>query len=168
MANETASAPSPNGTPVTVTPKAGLEDIIAGESKICFLDGKRGILAYYGYNIHDLVKGSFEEKKKRPIYCSMANCLLPVNLLILQPGLSKQENFPKQIKERIASYPKNVHPMAVIRTVVSELSFYDNSAEDHSRDANIEKGIRLMSQIPLVVASYDAHRQWKADAGIEA
>ena len=155
MANETVTAATPNGASVTTVPKAGLEDIIAGQSNICFLDGKRGILAYYGYNIHDLVKGSFEETAYLLFYG-----VLPTTsqLADFSGKLVKARELPKQIKDRIASYPKNVHPMAVIRTIVSELSFYDQSAEDNTKNANIEKGIRLMSQIPLVIASYDALR----------
>src|SRR5688500_20277702 len=43
-------------------PKAGLEDVGAATSAICYLDGDRGVLAYYGYDIHDLARGaSFEE-----------------------------------------------------------------------------------------------------------
>ncbi|MEO5931703.1 MAG: citrate/2-methylcitrate synthase, partial [Candidatus Kapaibacterium sp.] len=41
--------------------KKGLEDIIAGESAISFIDGIEGRLIYRGYDIHDLVNGSFEE-----------------------------------------------------------------------------------------------------------
>src|SRR5437667_9465369 len=46
-------------------PKAGLEDVVAGESAICYLDGANGVLAYQGYDIHDLANAergaSFEE-----------------------------------------------------------------------------------------------------------
>src|SRR5215207_8743497 len=43
-------------------PKAGLEDVVAATSAICYLDGDRGVLAYYGYDIHDLARGAtFEE-----------------------------------------------------------------------------------------------------------
>ena len=43
-------------------PKGGLEDVVAASSAICYLDGDRGVLAYYGYDIHDLARGaSFEE-----------------------------------------------------------------------------------------------------------
>ena len=43
-------------------PKAGLEDVVAATSAICYLDGERGVLAYYGYDIHDLARGAtFEE-----------------------------------------------------------------------------------------------------------
>ena len=42
--------------------KAGLEDVIAGESGICYIDGERGVLTYRGYNIHELAPNStFEE-----------------------------------------------------------------------------------------------------------
>src|SRR2546430_8202063 len=43
-------------------PKAGPEDTVATSSAICYLDGDRGVLAYCGYDIHDLAeKATFEE-----------------------------------------------------------------------------------------------------------
>src|SRR5437773_5224374 len=43
-------------------PKAGLEDTVATSSAICYLDGDRGVLAYCGYDIHDLAQhATFEE-----------------------------------------------------------------------------------------------------------
>ncbi len=45
-----------------VITKAGLEDVIAGESSICYIDGERGILSYRGHNIHSLADNAqFEE-----------------------------------------------------------------------------------------------------------
>ena len=42
--------------------KGGLEDVVATSSAICFLDGERGVLAYCGYDIHDLAQqATFEE-----------------------------------------------------------------------------------------------------------
>src|SRR4026209_1298787 len=44
------------------TSKAGLEDVVATSSAICYLDGDRGVLAYCGYDIHDLAQSAtFEE-----------------------------------------------------------------------------------------------------------
>ena len=41
---------------------AGLEGVVATESKICYIDGEEGILSYQGYNIHTLAeKATFEE-----------------------------------------------------------------------------------------------------------
>ena len=39
-------------------PKAGLEDTVATSSAICYLDGDRGVLAYCGYDIHDLARSA--------------------------------------------------------------------------------------------------------------
>ena len=40
----------------------GLEDVVATSSAICYLDGERGVLAYGGFDIHDLGRwASFEE-----------------------------------------------------------------------------------------------------------
>ncbi len=47
---------------IEAKPKAGLEDVVAASSAICYLDGDRGVLAYHGYDIHDLARAaSFEE-----------------------------------------------------------------------------------------------------------
>jgi citrate synthase len=36
----------------------GLQDVVALESRICFIDGKQGRLIYEGYDIRDLAKSS--------------------------------------------------------------------------------------------------------------
>ena len=33
---------------------AGLEGVVATSSKICYIDGDKGVLSYSGYNIHTL------------------------------------------------------------------------------------------------------------------
>ena len=41
---------------------AGLEGVIAAESRICYIDGKAGVLSYQGFNIHTLAEhATFEE-----------------------------------------------------------------------------------------------------------
>ena len=48
--------------PTETKAKGGLEDVVATTSTICALDGERGLLAYCGYDIHDLApQASFEE-----------------------------------------------------------------------------------------------------------
>jgi citrate synthase len=144
-----------NGSTKVAPQKAGLEDIIAGTSNICFLDGKRGLLAYYGYDIHDLVKGSFEETAYLLFYGVLPNAS---ELKDFTAKLIAARTLPPVLRDRVAAQPKNIHPMAVVRTMVSALSFYDTDVEDLSREATIAKGIKLMAQIPLVIAYYDAHR----------
>ena len=45
-------------------PKGGLEDVVATSSRICFLDGDRGVLAYCGHDIHDLAR--HDRSRPRP------------------------------------------------------------------------------------------------------
>ena len=41
---------------------SGLQDVIAGQSGICFIDGEQGLLSYRGYSVHELAPNStFEE-----------------------------------------------------------------------------------------------------------
>jgi citrate synthase len=146
---------SPNGATKAAPAKAGLEDVVAGTSSICFLDGKRGILAYRGYDIHDLVKGSFEETAYLLIYEKLPNAS---ELSEFNKKLVESRNLPAQLKDRISQLPKNVHPMAALRTLVSESGLFDPQAEDMSREANIEKGIRMIGMMPLIVAYFNAAR----------
>jgi citrate synthase len=51
--------------------------------------------------------------------------------------------------------------MDVLRTIVSALSFYDPEEKNNDRPANLNKAIRLTSQIAMVVAAYDRIRKGK-------
>ncbi|HZK76029.1 MAG TPA: citrate synthase [Candidatus Kapabacteria bacterium] len=154
----TSTNGSPNGTPKPAPAKAGLEDVVAGTSSICYLDGKRGILAYRGYDIHDLVKGSFEETIYLLLYEKLPNAS---ELSEFNKKLVESRNVPVQLKERISQLPRNVHPMAALRTLVSASGLYDAQAEDMSHEANIEKGIRMIGMMPLIVAYFNAARNGK-------
>ena len=163
MAQEQAQGTTPtpkdavatNGSSKPPALKAGLEDAVVGVSEICFLDGKRGILAYRGYDIHDLVKGSFEEVIYLLIYGKLPN---QQELSTFNEKLVESRKLPPQVIEHLKHLPKNIHPMAALRTLVSEAALFDPQAEDMSREANIEKGIRMIGMMPLLVAYYDAAR----------
>lgn len=159
MAQEATGTATPNaatnGSAKAAPAKAGLEDVVAGVSQICQLDGKRGLLAYRGYDIHDLVKGTFEETAYLLMYGNLPN---KAELDGFSKKLVASRKLPAAIKERVKQLPKNIHPMAALRTLVSEVGLYDSQAEDMSREANIEKGIRMIGQMPLLVAYYDAAR----------
>ena len=48
---------------------------------------------------------------------------------------------------RLQLAPKHALPMDVLRTLVSALSFYDPEYNRNDHDANVNKAIRLTSQI---------------------
>ena len=52
----------------------GLEDVVAGESSICLIDGKNSKLSYRGYDIHDLAeRSSYEETSYLLLFGKMPN-----------------------------------------------------------------------------------------------
>lgn len=134
-----------------VKPKAGLEDVVAATSAICFLDGDRGVLAYYGYDIHDLARGaSFEE-----VCYLLWHGRLPnrAELGDLQSQLAAARPLPEAILRLMKQLPAT-DGMDMLRTLTSALGHYDSEAGDNSQPANYRKAVRLTAQISTIVATY--------------
>jgi citrate synthase len=49
---------------------------------------------------------------------------------------------------------KSAHPMDVLRTAVSALAGFDPETSDNSREATLRKGVRLTSQVAMIVAAH--------------
>jgi 2-methylcitrate synthase len=132
--------------------KAGLEDVIAGESGICYIDGNKGILAYRGYNIHELATNSTFEETCYLLWFGR----LPrrAELEDISRKLASSRAVAPQMIDALRAMPKKAVPMEVLRTAVSTLSMYDPEAEDMSPEANLRKAIRLTAQTATIVTAY--------------
>jgi len=132
--------------------KAGLEDVIAGESGICYIDGNIGVLAYRGYNIHELATNSTFEETCYLLWFGR----LPKQgeLNDISTKLSSNRAIPRPVIDAIRTMPKTALPMEVLRTAVSMLSMYDADAEDMTPEANLRKAIRLTAQSATIVTAF--------------
>src|SRR5207247_22211 len=94
--------------------KAGLEDIIAGESAICYIDGEKGILAYRGYNIHELATNSTFEETCHLLWFGR----LPkqAELADTTKKLVSSRAIQQQIIDWMKTFPRKALPMEVLRT----------------------------------------------------
>jgi citrate synthase len=135
-------------------PKAGLEDVVAGESAVCYLDGDRGVLAYQGYDIHDLANAergaSFEET------CYLLwHGRLPTRAELgdLQTALAAARSLPEPIVRAMRMLPR-VDGMDALRTLTSMLGHYDPDADTSTPQANYRKAVRLTGQIGSIVATW--------------
>ena len=139
--------------------KAGLEDVVAGESRICYIDGDQGILAYQGYNIHELANNSTFEETCHLLWFGR----LPkgAELEDTSKKLASSRGVPAEVLDAIKRLPKKALPMEALRTGVSMLSMYDPEAEDMSPEANLRKAIRLTAQTPTLVTAFDRIRNGK-------
>lgn len=137
----------------------GLAGIVALESALSFIDGDAGVLVYRGYDIHELAgKATFEET---------AHLLwkghLPTQseLDALNEQLRANRPVNPAVIEILKQLPKDIDPMAALRTAVSLLGNFDVEAEDMSPEANYRKSIRLTAQIPTILAAFDRIRKGK-------
>jgi len=130
-------------------PKAGLEDTVATSSAICYLDGDRGVLAYCGYDIHDLARhATFEE-----VCYLLWHRRLPTRAELgdLQSALVAARQLPEGVQRLLRTLPA-ANGMDLLRTLTSALGHYDPDANDHSPQANYRKAVRLTAQISSLVA----------------
>jgi citrate synthase len=137
--------------PTETRPKGGLEDVVAASSSICYLDGDRGVLAYYGYDIHDLARGaSFEE-----VCYLLWHGRLPnrAELGDLQSQLAAARPLTEPVLRLMKQLPSS-DGMDALRTLTSALGHYDPEASDNSQPANFRKAVRLTGQIASLVATY--------------
>jgi citrate synthase len=132
-------------------PKAGLEDVVAATSAICYLDGDRGVLAYYGYDIHDLAKGAtFEETCYLLWHGRLPN---RAELGDLQSQLAAARPLAEPIVRLMKQLPAS-DGMDMLRTLTSALGQYDPEVNDASPQAQYRKAVRLTAQMASIVASY--------------
>jgi citrate synthase len=132
-------------------PKGGLEDVVATSSAICYLDGDRGVLAYCGYDIHDLAKSTtFEE-----VCFLLWHRRLPsrAELGDLQSQFAAARALPEPITRLMRSLPP-VDGMDALRTITSALAHYDSDLADTSAQAQYRKAVRLTAQVGTIVATW--------------
>ena len=143
----------------TAAPK-GLQDVVANESSICFIDGDRGILSYRGIDIHQLAdRSTFEETAYLLWNGELPNAS---KLSEFSSHLASARRLPTPVIAFLKGLPKNASPMEVLRTAVSLLAIYDADATSTSHADNLRKSFDLTSQIAMIVAVFDRIRKGKA------
>jgi citrate synthase len=129
----------------------GLKGVYFDRSPCTFIDGRAGELRYRGFSIHDLAEhSSFEETAWLLMHGELPN---KAQLAEFDAALKAARNLPAPVVDIIRAI-KHGHPMDVLRTAVSALAAFDAETSDNSREATLRKGVRLSSQVPMVVAAH--------------
>jgi citrate synthase len=138
---------------------AGLEGVVATDSRLCYIDGDAGILSYQGFLIETLARHArFEE-----VIFLLWHGRLPkqAELDALKAELVANREIPKPVESFLAQVPAGAGPMHVLRTAVSMLALYDPLIHDNSIEANERKAGRLMAQTATIVTSFQRLRGGK-------
>lgn len=130
----------------------GLEDVIAAETSIGYVDGVNGKLYYAGYDISNLARRSSYEECVFLLW----NQRLPrkAELESFRAELVPEMVLPGPLLQWFKRVPKGVHPMVMLRSAVSDLALYDPETEDNSAEANRRKAVRLVAKVPSIIAAF--------------
>jgi 2-methylcitrate synthase len=129
----------------------GLDGVLAGETALCHVDEGEGGLRYRGYAVGELAeKATFEEVAYLLLFGK-----LPIRkeLKDFSTELVAHSVLPGPVEAFLGALPPAAHPMDMLRTSVSLLGMTDPDGSDSSHDANVRKAIRLLAQIPLIIAT---------------
>jgi citrate synthase len=137
----------------------GLKGIYFERSATSFIDGRAGELRYRGYSIHDLAEqSSFEETAYLLLHGELPT---GTELAGFQGRLAAARQLPQAVVGLIGDM-RHGHPMDVLRTAASALSAFDPDRGNNDGKAMGHKGLRLTSQIPMIVAIHEALRNGRA------
>ena len=143
----------------------GLKGVYFERSGVSHIDGAKGELSYRGYSIHDLATHStFEEVAYLLIHGELPN---QQELNAFQDNLKAARELPSAVYDVIHA-AKDGHPMDVLRTAVSALAALEPTSQKVDEKGFLENGIRLMSQVPMIIAAHHNIRNGRAPVAPDA
>src|SRR5919106_5664096 len=135
----------------------GLEGVVAAETAISDIDGKKGLLYYVGYDIHDLAQNAtFEEIIYLLHHLELPNAQ---QLDEIKEQISNERDPNDFVDQLLPQLAEKCAPMSMLRTAVSASSAADPDGWDTSPEANYRKAVRLCAVFPTLVAYYDRLRK---------
>ena len=132
----------------------GLAGVPATKSAISSIDGEKGILAYRGYSIQDLVEhSSFEETA-----LLLMNGELPSSkeLSNFKNILQKRNEVKRKIRHLLWSLPPTGHSMDVLQTAMAAMAtFYPDAGASEPDSAYTQNAlIKIISNMSTLVAMW--------------
>ncbi len=134
----------------------GLMGVVVDTTAVSRVDPASNSLLYRGYPVQELAaRCSFEE-----VAWLLWHGELPTASELA--GLQAEERADRVLSDRLRAVvdrmPATAHPMDVLRTAVSVMGAEDPDVHDSSREASLAASVRLLAQVPGVIA-YDQRRR---------
>ncbi len=143
--NETLKPPPPLS-------QTGLRGAVVGDTRLSSINGEKGELIYRGLDIHDLASSStFEEVAYLLWFGTLPT---KTHLDEFRGNLNRHRALPPELLVLLRDLPKNGTPMDALRTAVSALGLFDAKVNDMSREAQLEKALKLTALVPSILAAY--------------
>jgi len=128
----------------------------ACESKVTFIDGQKGILAYRGYPIEQLAeKSNFLEVAYLLMNGSFPNT---TEFQSFQHDVTYHTMIHESMKKFIDGFNYDAHPMAMMVSVVGSLAaFYHDSLDMNNPEDRQLAAVRLIAKMPTIAAACFRH-----------
>ncbi|GGC13344.1 bifunctional 2-methylcitrate synthase/citrate synthase [Cellulomonas carbonis] len=150
----TTTTPSaPGGTPEI---RKGLAGVVVDTTAISKVDPASNSLLYRGYPVQELAARCGLEEVAHLLW--HGELPTPGELDDLRERERSHRALSPAVRAVVDAIPTTAHPMDVVRTAVSVMGAHDPAAEDPSREATLDASLRMLAQIPAVVA-YDQRRR---------
>ncbi len=141
----------------------GLEGVPATRSNISFIDGEKGILAYRGYPIGQLVeKSTFEETAMLLLDGELPSA---ESLEVFDQQLRCNRRVKYNIREMMKHMPETGHPMDMLQTAVASLGMFYPSSDSLASASGEGKldyihsmTVKLLARLPVIVAMWEQIR----------
>ncbi len=139
------------------SPARGLEGVVAASTRLSDVRGDIGRLIYCGYDIDELAGRVTHEE----VIHLLHHDRLPnkAELAELRATLAGFRDLPRAARQILQKIRKGAPPMHVLRSAVSVLGCFDTAADDDSMHAQRRKALRLIAQMPVLIAAFHRHRQ---------
>ncbi|SDN02444.1 citrate synthase [Paenibacillus sp. yr247] len=130
--------------------RPGLENVIASETDISYLDVENEEIVIRGYDLIELAK--------KVTYLDIVGLLLegslptPSGRNAIEGKLKSEYGLPSNVCSILQLLPEQADLMDVLRTGISAMASYDEELDDRSREANTRKAIRLLAKVPQILA----------------
>ena len=133
------------------TQAKGLEDVVAGKSGVCFIDGHEGRLLYRGYDIAELAAHSTWEETSYLLW----NGHLPTanELTHFSEDMASKRPVPSEVASILSTLPRNCDTMDALRVGVASLGIFDDPMYSQQ-----ERAMSIASKMGTVVAAIHRHK----------
>jgi len=135
----------------------GMREVIAAQSAITWIDGRRGELRYRGYPIGELAERCSYEQVAYLLWhgeLPTADAARDLSRSLRALRLERDD-----LTDLLASVPTGAHPLDVLRYVVSWDALRNPLTLDNSAEANSAKAREFTAWFPTIVTSYHRLRQ---------
>lgn len=129
----------------------GLENVIATETDISYLDLDNEEIVVRGYDLLELAK----RRTYLDVVVLLLDGALPTEIQrsAIEEKLKSELGLPPEVPAILKLLPQQTNMMDRLRTGISALASFDPELEELSRFANYRKAIRLLAQVPQIVAN---------------